>query len=61
MKQQNNKVFHNLLTRAKKELLNNNNIDILNNRIISLIPIDDIDKNGVIIQQNATRHINNRL
>ena len=61
MGQQNNKVFHNLLTRARKGLLNNNNVDTLNNRIASSIPIDNVDKNEVIVQQNATRHIINRL
>lgn len=50
MIQKNDKAFHNLLTRAKKELFNNNNVDTFNSRIISLIPINNVDKNVVIIQ-----------
>ena len=61
MRQQNDKAFHDLLTRARKGLLNNDDVDILNSRIASSIPIDDVNKNVVIIQRNATRHIINRL
>lgn len=50
MRSQNFKTFHNLLTRIRKELLNNNNIDILNNKIINLISKNNIDKNVVIVQ-----------
>ena len=49
MRQQNNKAFHNLLTRARKELLNNDNVDTLNSRIASSIPIDNVNKNVVIV------------
>lgn len=61
MRQQNDKAFHNLLTRARKRLLNNDNVDIINNRIVSSIAINDVDKNVVIVQQSATRQIINRL
>lgn len=61
MKLQNNKVFHNLLTRAKKRLLNNDNINTLNSRIASSIPINNVNKNVIIFQQNAIRHIINKL
>ena len=61
MRQQNDKTFHSLLTKAGKELLNNNDIDTLNNKIACSIPTNNFDKNVVIIQRNETRHIINRL
>ena len=50
MKQQNNKVFHNLLIRARKVLLNNDYVDTFNSRIAYSIPTNNIDKNVVIVQ-----------
>lgn len=50
MKNQINKIFHNLLTRVRKSLLNNDSIDTLNSRIASSIPINNINKNIVIVQ-----------
>ena len=61
MRQQHNIAFQNLLIRAKRGLLNNNNVDILNNRIACSISTNNINKNFVIIQQNKTRLIINRL
>lgn len=49
MRQQNDKISQNSLTRARKKLFNNNNIDILNNRIASSIQINNVNKNIVII------------
>ena len=48
MRYQNDKVFHNLLIKTRKKLLNNTNVDTLNSRIASSIPINDVDKNIVI-------------
>ena len=61
MRQQNDKAFRDLLTRARKGLLNNDDVDTLNSRITSSILIDHVDKNFVIVQRNASRHIINRL
>lgn len=61
MRQQNNEVFHNFLTRARKKLLNNDNIDIFSNSVASSIPINNINKNIVIVQWNATSYIINKL
>lgn len=49
IRQQNNKVFHNLLTRARKKLLNNDNVDTFNDRIANPNSINNIDKNDVIV------------
>ena len=49
MRQQNDKVSHNLLTRVRKRLLNNDDVDTLNSKIASSIPIDDFNKNVVIV------------
>ena len=61
IRHQNDKAFHNLLIKARKELLNNVDIDTLNSRIASSIPINDINKNIVIVQQNAIKHIINKF
>lgn len=49
MKYQNSKVFHNLMTRVRKRLLKNDNIDTLNNKIIDSIIRNNTDKNDVIV------------
>ena len=49
MRQLNDKTFHNLLTRARKRLLNNSNIDTLNSRIAYSILTNNVDKNVVIV------------
>lgn len=49
MIKQNDKTFYNLLTRAKKRLLNNDNIDTLNSRIVNSILINNINKNVFIV------------
>ena len=46
---------------ARKNLFNNNNIVILNSKVIVMIPILNPDKQVVIVQQNATQHIINRI
>lgn len=61
MRQQNNKTFYNLLTKARKRLLDNTNVDTLKSGITSSFSINDIDKNVVIVQWNAIRYIINRL
>lgn len=61
MRQQNNKTFYNLPTRARKKLLDNNDIDTLKSGITSSFSINDINKNVVIVQWNATKYIINRL
>lgn len=42
-------------------MLNNNDVDILNSRVASSIPINKNNKNIVIVQQNAIRDIINKL
>lgn len=49
MKQQNNEAFHNLPTRAKKRLLNNDNVDTFNSRIGYSILTNNVNKNVVIV------------
>lgn len=43
-----------MLTRARKDLFNNNNVAILNNKVALTIPIYKLDENIVIVQQNIT-------
>lgn len=38
-----------MLTRIKKSLLNNNDITILNSKVISIMPIYNPDKNVMIV------------
>ena len=57
MRQHNDKVFHSLLTRARKKLLKNDDVDIFNSRIAYSILTNNINKNIVIVKQNKTRHI----
>lgn len=45
-----------MLTKARKNLLNNNNVAIFNNKVVVTILIPNPDKQIVIVQQNATRH-----
>lgn len=61
MRQQNDKAFHSLLTRARKGLLNNNDVDTLINKIAFSIPTNNVDKNVDIVQRIKTRYIINRL
>ena len=61
MRQQNDKAFHSLLTRARKGLLNNDDVDTFNNKIAYSIPTNNVDKNIVIVQRIKTRYIINRL
>ncbi len=56
MQQHDDKLFQAMLTRARRDLLNNNNVAILNNKIALMIPILNLDKQVVIVQQNATWH-----
>lgn len=49
------------MTRARKRLLNNDNIDSFNSRITTSILINNIDKNIIIVQRNAIKYIINKL
>lgn len=59
--QHNNKSFQTILTRAKKGVLNNNDVAIFNNKVASTLPIHKPDKNVVIVQQNIIRHTIHQL
>lgn len=61
MRHQNDKPFQTMLTRARRGLLDNNDVAVLNNKVASSLPIHSPDENVVIVQQNATRHTINRL
>ena len=54
MQQYDNKPFQTMLPKARKSLLNNNNIAIQNSKIVVTIPILNPDEQVVIVQQNAT-------
>lgn len=43
------KVFDNLWSRTKKKLFNNDDIDILNNKIANLILLDNVNKIVIIV------------
>lgn len=49
MRQQNNKTFYRFLTKTRKKLFNNDNINTLNSRIACSISTKNINKNIVII------------
>lgn len=61
MRQHNNKPFQAMLRRARKGLLNNDDVAILNNKVAATIPIHNADEQVVIVQQNAIRHTINRI
>lgn len=48
-----------MFIKVSKRLFTNNNVTILNNKVISIIPIYNPDKNIMIVQQNATKLIIN--
>lgn len=50
--QHNDKPFQAIFTKARKGFLNNNDITIVNNKVISILPIYKPEKNIVIVQQN---------
>lgn len=49
-----------MLTRAKRGLLNNNDVAILNNKVVSILLIYKSEENVVIVQQNVTQHTINQ-
>lgn len=49
------------MTWVKKRLLNNNSIEIFNNKITYWILINNVNKNVVIVQSNVTRHLINKV
>ncbi len=49
MRQHDNKLFLAMLTRARRGLLNNDNVAILNNKVVVTIPILNPDEQMVII------------
>lgn len=61
MQQHNNKPFQAMLKRARKGLLNNDNVAILKNKVAATIFIYNADEQVVIVQQNAIRHTINRI
>lgn len=48
-----------MFTKIRKNLLNNNNIAILNNKIIVTIFVGNISKHILVLQQNAIWYIIN--
>ncbi len=50
-----------MLIRARRGLLNNDDVAILNSKVAVTIPILNPDEQVVIVQQNATRHTINRI
>ncbi len=61
MRQHDNKPFQAILTIARKGLLNNNDVVILNSKVAVTIPILNPDEQVVIVQRNGTRHTINRI
>ncbi len=61
MRQHNDKSFQAILTRARRGLLNNDDIAILNSKVAVTIPILNPDEQVVIVQQNVTWHTINRI
>ncbi len=61
MRQHDDKPFQAMLTKARTDLLNNDNITILNSKVVVTIPILNPDEQVVIVRQNATRHTINRI
>ncbi len=49
MQQYDDKLFQEILTRARRNLLNNDNIIILNSKVVIMILILNLDKHIVII------------
>ena len=45
-----------IFTRARKGLLNDNDLAILNSKVLVIIPIFNPDEQVVIVQQNASWH-----
>ncbi len=50
-----------MLTRARRGLLNNDDVTILNSKVAVTIPILNPDEQVVIVQQNATQYTINRI
>ncbi len=50
-----------MLTRAKRGLFNNDDVVILNSKVVVTISIQNPDEQVVIVQGNATRHTINRI
>ena len=48
-----------MLTRVRKNLLKNNSVTILKSKIEVIISILNLNKQVVIVQENATRYIIN--
>ncbi len=56
MRQHDNKPFQAMLTRARRGLLNNDDVAILNSKVAVTILILNPDEQVVIVQRNATRY-----
>ncbi len=61
MRQHNDTPIQEMLTRARKSLLNVDDITILNSKIVVTIPILNPNEHVVMVQRNATRHMINRI
>ncbi len=61
MRQHDDKSFQAMLTRARRGLLNNDDIVILNSKVAVTIPILNLGEQVVIVQQNTIRHTINRI
>ncbi len=57
----NNKLFQAMMTKARKDLFNIDNVTIVNSKIVVTILILNLDKQDVIVQQNAIWHTINRI
>lgn len=42
--------------RTRKGLFNNDNVTILNIKVAAIIPIHNVDKQIIIVKQNAIQH-----
>ncbi len=61
MRQHNDTPFQEMLTRARKCLLNVNDVTILNSKVAVTILILNPNEHVVMVQRNATRHTINRI
>lgn len=50
-----------MLTRARRDLLNNNKIAIQNGKVVVMIPILNLDEQVIIVWRNATQYTINRI
>ncbi len=54
MRQHDDKPFQAMLRRARRGLLDNNDVAILYSKVVVMIPILNPDEQVVIVQRNAT-------